>query len=316
MNLAEPLLALADSSAFLDLPAAEIPATAPLADEAQKQLLLKSIDYVKRQIPLLPDFMATERLIQFSDVPAKARKDHDNKPYDEKLHLVQEFSATVRFLGGKEEVAPRPVRDKSVAPAAQRLVVQGVFGPILSVVLKDVLAANPSPDLSGSNLSWTHWESEPAGAMAVFRFQVPSERSHYIVQDSEAQQELSPFAAYHGEIGLDPATGAILRLMLVADRRPKSPVARADILVEYGPQNLGGETYICPRKSVAVSLARDVSPMEGLYTYPLSMVPPFKLELNDTAYTEYHLFRTEMHVLTPDGDGDSGTTAPPPKPPR
>ena len=292
------LLALADSSAFLNLPPEDIPTTAPLDPTAQKELLDKSVDYVRKQIPLWPDFMATQNEVQFSDVPAKPPRHTENKPYDETLHVAYQSSATVRFLGGKEELAPNlapgpapiPVRGNAAKPAGATLSVQGVFGPIFTVVLKDLPLSHPS---------FSHWETGVAGPIAVFAYHATRDKSHYVVQDSEGQGILEPFAAYHGEIGLDPDTGAILRLTLIAEPRPNSPVARADILIEYAPQKLGPKSYICPVKSVAISLARDVIPMEALYTYPVSALPPFKLELNDTAYSEYHLFRTEMRIVPP-----------------
>jgi len=301
------LLALADASAFLDLPASDIPATAPLDRTAQQQLLQKSIDYVKKQIPLWPDFLATEAVIQFSDVPPKAARNGNNQPYNEKLHLVSESSATIRFLAGKEEVASEPAHGKAATPGGSHLSVQGVFGPIFSVLLKDVLVSNPT---------WSHWEVGTGGPMAVFRYQVPRDSSHYVVQHDEGQGLLAPFEAYHGEIGLDSETGAILRLTLIAEVRAKSPVARADILVEYGPQKLGGKSYICPVKSVAISLARELIPLEGLYSYRLSELPPFKFELNDTAYTEYHLFHSEVRVLSGDSPAESGPIAAPAHPQR
>ena len=299
------LLALADSSAFLNLPAADISAAPPLDAAAQQELIQRAIGYLKKEMPLWPDFMATQKEIQFSDAPAKTPKKSTKEP-DDRLHIVYESSATVRFLGGKEELSPGPMVGKTAAPARATLAVQGVFGPIFSVALKDVLVSRPS---------WNHWESGVAGPMAVFQYRVPQDSSHYVVQDSENQGILAPVAAYHGQIGIDPSTGAILRLTLIAEQRPNSPVARADILIEYSPQKLGGKSYICPKKSVAVSLARDEVPLEGLYTYPISSLPPFKLELNDTDYADYHLFRTEMHIL-PAGAPADGPAPPPAHPQR
>jgi VWFA-related protein len=51
--------------------------------------------------------------------------------------------------------------------------------------------------------------------------------------------------------GLTPSDGSFLRLTLQADLKPSYPIAVADILVEYGPVEIGGKTYICPVKSVA-----------------------------------------------------------------
>ena len=56
--------------------------------------------------------------------------------------------------------------------------------------------------------------------------------------------------AYHGEIGIDPGSGTILRLVLEADPAFGSLTERADIMVEYGSVAIGGETYTCPVRSV------------------------------------------------------------------
>ncbi|MGA7693624.1 MAG: hypothetical protein WCA76_01280, partial [Candidatus Sulfotelmatobacter sp.] len=140
-------------------------------------------------------------------------------------------------------------------------------------------------------------EQGSGGPMAVFRFDVPQEKSHYSVRVSGDPGFLPTITAYHGEIAIDSADGAILRLTLVADPRPKSAVAKADIMIEYGPVDIAGKSYICPLRSVAVSLARRFDLMHDVYGLPQKEEAPFELQMNDVAFERYHLFRTEVRLL-------------------
>jgi hypothetical protein len=275
------LIALADRSAFLALPAAEIPATAAPDSAAQDALFAKTDLYARETLARLPDFFASQQTIQFSDRPSKDSHLTGADSSSQKLHLVAETSATVHFLGGKEEIEPGRTETKSLRTDGRQLTVQGVFGPLLRVVLKDALASHPV---------WSHWEQGTAGPIAVFRYDVPEDKSHYVLAESS-------ITAYRGEIGLDPASGAILRLTLIAVPHPDSPVARGDLLVEYGPVEIGGNSYICPLRSVAISLARGVDLLHDVYKFPQANKPTFQFELNDVVYSQYHLFHAEMRVL-------------------
>ena len=64
------LLALADASVFLQLPAAEIPATADPDAAAQKLILSRAAEYLAASIPKLPDFLARRTTMRFHDQPA------------------------------------------------------------------------------------------------------------------------------------------------------------------------------------------------------------------------------------------------------
>jgi hypothetical protein len=282
------LTALADRSVFLQPPAAEIPATAAPDSAAQDALLAKAAVYARETLSRLPDFFATQQTTQFSGVPLKVLNLATVDSFDQKLRLVGQSSAAVRFLGGKEEIEPGPTETRSLRPEGRQLAVLGVFGPILRVVLKDALANHPE---------WSRWEQGTGGPIAVFHYDVPEDKSHYAVADSINAGILQPITAYRGEIGLDPGSGAILRLTLIAVPHENSPVARGDILVEYGPVEIGGKTYICPLRSVAISLSRSMDLLHDVYKFPQSGQLPFQFKLNDVVYSQYHLFHAEMRVL-------------------
>jgi hypothetical protein len=288
------LIALADRSVFLDLPASEIPATPGPDRAAQDGLLAKTAAYAKETLTMLPDFFATQLTTEFSDSLSKNSRpsgvDSDNR----NLHLVAQFSATVRFLGGVEEIERGRTETRSVRSDEKPLAVQGVFGPLLRVILKDALANHPA---------WSHWEQGIGGPIAVFHYDVPEGKSHYFVGGSIDSGILEPIVAYHGDIGLNPDTGAIMRLSMIAAPHANGPVARGDLMVEYGPVEIAGKTYICPLRSVAISLARRADLMHDVYKFQQDVQPPFQFELNDVTYAQYHLFHAEMRVLPEEGDG-------------
>jgi hypothetical protein len=142
---------------------------------------------------------------------------------------------------------------------------------------------------------------------AVFRFSVPQEQSHYDVAyqsppGRESIYDLNRPTAYHGEIAIDASTGTIFRLALVADIDPGLSVTRADIMVEYGPVEIGSKTYTCPVRSVSFSEGRTVMVVRTLIGMGDALGPPIT-RLNDVSFADYHIFRTEMRILTGDEPG-------------
>jgi hypothetical protein len=101
------------------------------------------------------------------------------------------------------------------------------------------------------------------GSEAVFRYRTTREKnlffssSEYVtIDDSLAHsKEYEPF---HEEFAIDPASGAILRLTLEADIKPRLPLNRSDIMVECGPQVLGGPYLHLPQEA---SPSRDNGPL-------------------------------------------------------
>jgi hypothetical protein len=62
------LLAMADASAFLQLPAAEIPATAPPDVDTERLILKKAAENVIASVQKFPDFVARETTNRFHDL--------------------------------------------------------------------------------------------------------------------------------------------------------------------------------------------------------------------------------------------------------
>jgi hypothetical protein len=256
------LLTLADRSAFLDPPANEIPAKEAPDLAAQKEMIALTVEYVKNTLHRLPNLSATRVTTTFQ----RASRSQNS------LRLAGRTSALVSYRDGKEMAAFRGAYSRTLG-----LTTDGEFGPILDTVLRDSIHGH---------VQWSHWEEGAAGSEAVFRYVVSQGESHYKVDGL-------PFA-YQGEFAIDPSDGAILRIALRTDFVPANPLEMsvpesrtADIAVEYGPVELGGKTYICPLRGIAVSNAVN----------PLLPSDPALMWLNDRVFESYHLLRSDMRMM-------------------
>jgi VWFA-related protein len=315
----QAFMILADASAFLDPPAAEIP-DQPTPDPAtQRKILAQTVNYVTQTLHQLPNFFATRVTRSFEDTPAVqleigAGDINPNAAY-KPIHLVGDSKATVSFRDGHE------VLEKTkLDPLVRNLDTAGVFGPILATVLVDA---------ARSKLAWSHWEQGPTGLQAVFSCEVPKEKSHYtITYDSVpidpgrgylTPQTFSKVVAYHGEMAVDPASGTILRLILLADLKPDEfAPSTSDIEVEYGQVSIGGKPYFLPVRSISSSLGHYlfIAGAGGRRSYPgLAVTRGFQRSLNDVVFKNYHLFRADSTVLT-DSEAAKMESQPPPTPPE
>jgi hypothetical protein len=292
--------AIADLSAFLSLPADEIPKTAALDKDGQQRVLAAAGTYVEQTLSKLPNFFATQAITTFDDTPAS--RDGSSFFSYVPLHYEDFTTATVQYRNGKEVMETH--KGAEVADADQTistssgLLSSGEFGPVLHTVLSD--------SRSGK-LAWTHWETQGTTLMAVFRYSVPRGKSHYKVKAElpghATALQMRP--GYHGEIGIDPENGTILRLTLLAEMTDEVPLDNADLMVEYGPVEIGGKSYICPVRSVASVEAFQVVSRAGAAESDTER-PAFQRQtkegaqkiLNDVVFGHYQVLRSDARVLT------------------
>jgi VWFA-related protein len=287
----QQLTALADASAFLDPPPTTSPASTPLDAHAQQDLIARASAYLDAAIQKLPNLLATRTTIRYEETPEDRQGDTktDYKP----LHRINADIATVIYRHGSEIVnsgGADLVKHKS---KGQSLTINGVFGPLLSVAA-DILSDPRS-------LTWSRWEQGASGRVAVFRFTVPAKSLSYRVggcclPDGNGAQTFRVPSYERGEIELDPTAGALLRLQLEADLKSTTPLIHSGVMVEYGPVEVAGKTYLCPLRSISLSRVRSVKLFklweEGFRTYG-----PYTTLLNDMAFTDYHFFHAQSRIL-------------------
>jgi hypothetical protein len=276
---------LADLSQFLDPPADEIVPTFPPDAATRVQVFNHVVAFVQSAMHNMPNLLATRDTSRFESYTHVSDTGQSILVKDTPFRRADHASVTVLYRDGTEVVETGAAKTRS-----RGLSSWGEFGPLLGVIVADMLKGK---------VVFHHWEQSSAGRLAVFDFEVPKEQSHYVVRyccrytSSRVDPTLQLQPAYHGRVSIDPSSGAILRMVLSADLQPADIITRADVAIEYGPVELGGKTYVCPLRSVALSVAGTAAPAA------LNVIGV--TALNHTAFEDYHLFRSDMRMV-PDAE--------------
>ena len=287
----EALTALADQSAFPFPPAEDTLDQAPPSLQEQHQIAQKTVGYVSRLIPILPNLL-TERITTLYSEPQLPGQTWKTSFGNQSLDPVSTTEATVHVSNGREVVQEMPTSTIAKIPDGRGILEQkslqteGTFGPILG----SVLIAVAKPD---SKLMWARWEKAEKGTLAVFRYNIPAKTPVFNVgfcclPIDGVLENFETYAPTYGEIAVDPATGAILRLTMRAGLAWRLPLQHSDIMIEYGPVILGGTSYICPIRSVEISRQRSVV-LHTEFGETFKIYAPFVTILNDVKYENYHL---------------------------
>jgi hypothetical protein len=304
------LVVLADFSVFLAPPPSEIPNLAPPKHAEASQIAEKAVQYLAKVIPALPNYLATRITTRFGEiVPSLNRSDgqvvvhqmhfedappsivtSDRPVPNHSMHLISVSNETVTIRNGREYVTKADSQNTNkVEQTSAKMVSGGEFGTVLIGLITDAFRGK---------VNWNHWETRNSKPVAVFRYSVTQEDSHFAVIERSQGLLLRVHPAYHGEIAVDPDQGTILRLTLQAEWKPDDSNVRSDIFVEFAPVEVGGKTYYCSSRSVVVSVLHP-----ALLDAVKSNVPNLvnqknvQIELNDVQYSDYHRFRSEVRLL-------------------
>ncbi len=301
----QALTALADASAFLPPPAAEVSADPPPDLKTQQHMISLTADYLQQIIPKLPNFFADRTTAHYQET---ALFDGANRRVQrEPMHAAGSFKETVLYRNGSEVADAAAGERKKRNAKEPYLITYGTFGPVLGFI-HDAISAP-------GTLTWSRWEHSPSGRRAVFHYRIPVEKSLYgqwgcCLPDGEGTTGFERMVGYHGEISIDPSSGAILRLQAEAEIKHYPPLSRSDIMISYGPVEIGGKSFICPQRSVSIVRMRSITMMaewnDGFRTYG-----PWATVVNDITYSGYHMFRGESRVMPGfNPDVDNGLSRP------
>lgn len=295
------------SNAFLDVPTPDM--------KAQGEIYQAAINYVVNTLTRLPNFIATRETRSFDNAPLVVG--HSGFAPMTEEHLVGTFERQITYRDGKE--APELDAQGKPRPRAgpRGLATWGEFGPALAIVLSDSLKGR---------VTWSHWEQTTDGKLAVFHYRVPKAASHFVVSYCCAWQALNSGTvastvgfrnnptnqyagtgpssgaegaisfrgtpAYHGDLYIDPQTGAVLRVTVDAELDNAAVINRASLAIQYGKVDIGGKSYTCPVRSVAISADRD---------RPGTTAPGQSdqvVRLNETTFVQYHRFGSTSRILS------------------
>ena len=285
-KLRESLELIADESTFLDPPSTELSADPP-PDRAEQQRIMKAAaDYLDRVIPTLPDFFANRTAIYYREVASYPRLGAVD--FSQHLHAEQQVKESVFYRQGAEIVSNAAHTRTEALP----LQASGSFGAILSLLQ----VASKSP----GDVTWESWEQSTDGRRAVFRYRLAGAPmltlSGCCYPNPHEGAGVRIAAGSHGEFVVDPETGAILRVQTESDLRGFVPEKRSDIMVSYGPMEIGGKKYVVPLRSVIITKTRSVAalPQWGVNLFTWG---PFETHMDVFTYEQYHLFHGTARVL-------------------
>ena len=288
-NLQQALVAVADLSAFLGPPPAEIPNQAPPDAAAKQHMLAQVKDYLERTISKLPDFYATRTTVRYEEMPGldNGKSSAGSQP----MRVVELSKASVLCRDG-DEVVESQGSERNVSSDG-RLTTHGTFGPILA----DVRRAVEAP----GRMKWVRWDSGPEGRRGVFEFEVSAAESAYFeggccLPDADGENSFRIQAGYRGEIAINPEDGTIFRLQQQFDMQEYVPVDQDEVLIDYGPVKIGGKTYFCPARSVSLARGRSIISLKEWDQSFLSY-GPYSTKMNDMRFSNYHVFRAESRML-------------------
>jgi VWFA-related protein len=340
----ELLRLLAEASLFSPPPAADLPATPAPSFAAQKEMLARTVDYVKTAIPKLPDFLATRSTREYNDNAYSLKK--GDWAVKAGLHLVRTEAHQIGFRDGHDSDDPASALLEAGPEAAKKVSANanagndntwdafrqlqakgkgrqprnglsswGEFGSILQSVLVDAALSN--------RIKWARWENRPVDSaepgssvrrpskqVAVFSYETVEQKSHYpinycCVVAGDGSHGLVAFrriVPYKGEITIDPEKGSILRVTMDAEMGASDPVMRAAILVDYAPVAIEDADFLCPKRSLALSLAQPDAVR--------SVKRPMRLSLNEVRFSNYHKFTATARMITDEeASAESGTPA-------
>jgi len=232
--------------------------------DTQRKMMSRTVKYLKEVIPKLPDFFAIRTTAQYEQPSLQKGDTWKTALADQSLREAVTEKAALRYRNGQEEQDAEPKKG-SASARKKDLNFIGVFGPILGSVLVDATRGY-------SRLIWSRWVQGEQGREAVFRYIVRAENPHYNVVHCclVGGNTFRTSPKYLGELAIDPKTGAILRMTMESEPgwilenlNPVLPVKGAAMMVEYGPVEIGGKKYICPRRSVVIMRATLASDRSG-----------------------------------------------------
>jgi len=306
LRMRKALDALTDSSAFLAPPAVSIPAIPPPDESARREILARMTAYAKQSAQMMPNFLALRSTTSFEIATESQlktlqsmgqlfKKQQKNQAHyedlgwagnngtpDAHLYWVGSASQTVAYRDGAEVADATSLSGGEAAKTSNVMTSVGEFGPMLPGLIEET-----SPD----ELIWDHWEDSSIGRLAVFRYSVPRDRSHFALMLSE--NSAPDFPAHHGEVSVDPESGVIFRITMIARvREPEGP-REAGVAVEFGPTEIGGKSYICVVHGVAY--AKFFSTFADLDNHPAPR--PLQTTMNDVLFTDHRVFRTTSRIV-------------------
>ena len=285
---------MAASSVFEAPPPRELPPQ-PLPDALEQERMVQAArEFADSAARRLPDFLAIRSTRSYDNaLQLTGGKKHPK--HEIAMHFVGGFQRQVTVRGGQEvPFSQTPGASFSHTAAVDGMTTWGEFGPLLATVLADA---------QGGSVQWLRWQYGDHGErLAVFRYAVPRSASHDLIDlygyshlrnDSQISRptEYHDLPAYRGDLYIEPASGTIVRITLDAELTPETPILLSRLAVDYAPVEIGGKTYTCPVRGIAVSVVHNLELEAVENGGPERFV-------NLVRFTDYHKFTSSLRIIT------------------
>jgi hypothetical protein len=133
---------------------------------------------------------------------------------------------------------------------------------------------------SAAEFGWKGWGRVRKQRAAVFTYRVDREHSrNQVTYGDRLQNARTIIAAFHGEISVDPESGATLRVTLVAEMPPDFAITACSSWTEYDYRNVAGRRFLVPVASES-KMERD-----------------HYRAVNEIEFRDYRKFQTEATIV-------------------
>jgi VWFA-related protein len=205
----------------------EEPKSVPPTAEQQRMLETvreNALKYSQR----LPNFICTQSTRRMIDSGGKGD-----------WRTIEEASDLLSFYDGQEHYSSLTTRAKAKDgefPASVSSA--GEFGSMLKEIF------DPA---SNARFAWVRREQVRGRAAQVFSYVVDASHSRYRVTYRGSQQKAPVFAAFRGQVAIDPETATVLRLTLTTDPlAAEMPVRQISIALDYDEVGVADQIYLLP----------------------------------------------------------------------
>jgi hypothetical protein len=260
---AEQIEILQGQSALLAPPAADLPTVPPPSAAGQQAILAKAVDHVSKTVAQNPHLTASKSTTRFQDdvINMSSSAGLNVASPNTYSKLWDARSEQVESERGTEKAAPSKAKTKW---GENGEISEGEPGPNLSALLQEA---------SAGKIGWLRWQTIDGKQIAVFSYAVEKKKTHFTVfyccfPNTETQsgiaasgtfvpipgeiQSLTSWklfkkaVGYHGELFIDPDTGAVVRAITRAELKPSDFVHQEDIRIDYAPVVVDGKEYELP----------------------------------------------------------------------
>jgi len=311
----EQLFVLEARSALLAPPASDLPAAPAPDPAAQQAMLARAADYASKIYAQLPLLSASRVTARFQDgvegIHGNSSMHGDQSPNGDILR--DQSSAYIRLVSLKTD----PVESENGVekkPSTKEKLPWGANGQVASVgslmTLSDLLheiSADGAPN-------WLRWELVNGKQTAVFSFAVDKKKSHFAVnyccfpdnqgvnlvnfgmakggppppsgkdnlQSATDWKNFKAGAPYHGELYIDPHSGAVVRTITEAEFKKSDPLRYEGVRTDYSRMPVGDKALVVPERSF--TLAEIAMDSEGS-----SAKSPLRHTLVTQTYKDYQI---------------------------